>query len=306
MSKKINRYIIIPTLFFCIGGGTLFAFFARHESAVQQQHVSERINLALRRTAHLLLKQAGDSTTTIEPVKQTTENTYQVRLEHAFSYDSLPSFLQKSLDLYEITSKYDVSVRDCSQYLLVLGYKSVDFTEKKDVPCVGRNQAHDCLNFSVAFSTPSVWGVGYWRFGIGLGGLLLLGLAYTFYFNNHYPSKKNVLLPTNDVIQIENMDLPHLILIGQSFFDAHNQTILINNIEQKLTFQESKLLELFCTHKNELLERDAILKAVWGDEGVLITRSVDVFVSRLRKILKPDASLKIANVHGRGYRFETV
>ncbi len=306
MSKKINRYVIIPALFFCIGGGTLFAFFARNTSDVQQQELSERINLALRRTAHLLLKQAGDSTTTIEPVKQTAENTYQVRLEHAFNYDSLPSFLQKSFDLYNITNKYDVQVRDCSEYLLILGYKSVDFTDNKDVPCVGRNQNHDCLNFSVAFSTPSVLGVGYWGLGIGLGGLLLLGIVYIGYFYNRSFSKRNVLSPTHEVTDGGNTDFAHLISIGQSIFDTHNQTILINNIEQKLTFQESKLLELFCTHKNELLERDAILKAVWGDEGVLITRSVDVFVSRLRKILKPDDSLKIANVHGRGYRFEVV
>lgn len=306
MSKKINRYVIIPALFFCIGGGTLFAFFARNTSGVQQQELSERINLALRRTAHLLLKQAGDSTTTIEPVKQTAENTYQVRLEHAFNYDSLPSFLQKSFDLYNITNKYDVQVRDCSEYLLILGYKSVDFTDNKDVPCVGRNQNHDCLNFSVAFSTPSVLGVGYWGLGIGLGGLLLLGMVYIGYFYNRSFSKRNVLSPTHEVIDGGNTDFAHLISIGQSVFDTHNQTILINNIEQKLTFQESKLLELFCTHKNELLERDTILKAVWGDEGVLITRSVDVFVSRLRKILKPDGTLKIANVHGRGYRFEVV
>lgn len=303
MSKKINRYVIIPALFFCIGGGTLFAFFANSTSAVQQQELSERINLALRRTAHLLLKQAGDSTTTIEPVKQTAENTYQVRLEHAFNYDSLPTFLQNSFDLYHITNKYDVQVRDCSEYLLVLGYKSVDFTDNNNVPCVGRDQAHDCLNFSVAFSTPSVFGGVYWGLGIGLGGLLLFFMGY-FYYRSL--SKKNDLLLENEAIDAENTDLTHLITIGQSLFDTRNQTILINNIEQKLTFQESKLLELFCTHKNELLEREVILKAVWGDEGVLITRSVDVFVSRLRKILKPDASLKIANVHGRGYRFETI
>jgi Transcriptional regulatory protein, C terminal len=306
MSKKINRYVIIPAFFFCIGGGTLFAFLASHPSDVQQQALSERINLALRRTAHLLLKQAGDSTTTIEPVKQTADNTYQVRLEHAFNYDSLPAFLQKSFDLYNITDKYDVQVRDCREYLLVLGYKSVDFTDNNNVPCVGRDQTHDCLNFSVTFSTPSVLGVGYWGLGIGLGGLFVLGMALTFYFYNQSISKKSILLPKNEAIQVENTDLTHLITIGESLFDVHNQTVLINNIEQKLTFQESKLLELFCNHKNELLERETILKAVWGDEGVMITRSVDVFVSRLRKILKPDATLKIANVHGRGYRFETV
>ncbi len=306
MSKRINRYIIIPVLFFCISGGTLFGFFARNESTEQQQQLSERINLALRRTAHLLLKQAGDSTTTIAPVKQTAENAYEVRLEHAFIYDSLPSFLQNSLDLYAITDKYDVTVWDCNHDLLILGYSSFDFLEKKDVPCVGRSLTRDCLNFSVTFNDPSVLVHGNGLFDMRYAGLFVLGMGGIAYFFFPYFTKRSNLSPTNMLMPTDNTDFTHLIHIGLSLFDTHNQTISINNIEQKLTFQEAKLLQLFCTHKNELLDREFILKTVWGDEGVLITRSVDVFVSRLRKILKPDTSLKIVNVHGRGYRFETV
>ena len=95
-----------------------------------------------------------------------------------------------------------------------------------------------------------------------------------------------------------------MIRVGNSIFDTNNQIFKYNNIETKLTYREAKLLQLFCAHKNELLDRDYILKQVWEDEGVLVGRSVDVFVSRLRKIMKNDDSLKISNVHARGYRFE--
>ena len=72
-----------------------------------------------------------------------------------------------------------------------------------------------------------------------------------------------------------------------------------------LTFRETKLLRLFATNPDRLLERDVILRQVWADEGVLVGRSVDVFVSRLRKKLAADPSVGIAAVHGVGYRLET-
>ena len=306
MSKKANPYILIPALFFCISGGTLFAFFARDQSAMQEQQLSERINLALRRTAHLLLKQAGDSTSTIAPVQQTAENSYGVTLNHHFNYDSLPHFIQNSFDFYDITGKYDVALWDCPRTELVLGYNSVDFQEKGDVPCVGRTQTNECLNFSVTFTTPSVFERNSGGLMAALGGLFVLSLGVLAYFLYPYFKKKNVLPTAETMVAEENVENAHLIYIGDSVFDTHNQTILINDFEQKLTFQESQLLELFCTHKNELLDRDFILKSVWDDDGALITRTVDVFVSRLRKILKPDVALKIANVHGRGYRFEII
>lgn len=70
-------------------------------------------------------------------------------------------------------------------------------------------------------------------------------------------------------------------------------------------FPETKLLKLLVTSPDRLLERDFIIQQVWADEGVLVGRSVDVFVSRLRKKLSADVSIGIVAVHGVGYRLET-
>jgi hypothetical protein len=304
MNKKINLKMGILAFFICICCGTLFAFLGHDETEEQQS--SERINLALRRTAHLLLKQAGDSTSTIAPVKQTSEATYLVTLEHAFNYDSLPIFLQNSLDLQEITRKYDVAVWNYNQFELLLGYSSFDFIQKKGIPCGGRLKSKPCLNFSVTFKDPSVSALNFRGLAIFLSILLVLAIATLAYFYKEYSNKKELFPPPIVANPNQKTDETHLIHIGQTIFNTRNQTILMHHIEQKLTFQEAQLLQLFCQHKNELLERDFILKTVWGDEGVLITRSIDVFVSRLRQLLKPDTSLKIANVYNRGYRFETV
>jgi DNA-binding winged helix-turn-helix (wHTH) protein len=304
MNKK-NPYIYISAIAICVSCATLCAFWSRDTSVAPQRQLSERIHLALRRTAHLLLIQAGDSTSTIAPVKQTDEQTYLVKLSHAFTYDSLPSFLQNSFNLYDISNKYDVFVRDCTNDYLILGYTSLDFFSKQGVACVGRAQKKDCLNFSVSFRDPSVQKANSPYLWLLLGSLFvsaILVMAYFFYKNTNKNQDLPQPTPTNSEQKTKEA---HLIYIGQTVFDTHNQTLLIANTAQKLTFQEAQLLQLFCQHKNELLERDFILKTVWGDDGVLITRSVDVFVSRLRKLLKLDDSLKITTVHNRGYRFET-
>lgn len=97
-----------------------------------------------------------------------------------------------------------------------------------------------------------------------------------------------------------------LLQLGKSTLDLVNQKLIVNKIQKDLTYRETKLLQLFCRNQNKLLERDLILKAVWEDEGVLVGRSVDVFVSRLRKLLKEDDTVKIVNVHSVGYRFEVL
>lgn len=74
--------------------------------------------------------------------------------------------------------------------------------------------------------------------------------------------------------------------------------------QQQLTEREAQLLYYFATQANQLLRRDDILKAVWGDDGYFTGRSMDVFISRLRKFFKADPRVNIVNVHGTGYRME--
>jgi DNA-binding response OmpR family regulator len=80
--------------------------------------------------------------------------------------------------------------------------------------------------------------------------------------------------------------------------------IKIREDEKILTFREAKLLEYFASHPNEVLNREQIQDYVWKDEGVIVGRSLDVFISRLRKILKSDESISIKNIHGVGYKLE--
>jgi len=91
---------------------------------------------------------------------------------------------------------------------------------------------------------------------------------------------------------------------GNFSFDFNNQLLNIKGKTTKLTNKEARLLKMLVQHKNQVVERDVIMKTIWEDDGYFVARSMDVFISKLRKYLAHDPMLSIKNVHGVGYRLE--
>lgn len=89
--------------------------------------------------------------------------------------------------------------------------------------------------------------------------------------------------------------------IGKYVFDARLREIKLEGEKQLLSPKESSLLQLLCDHKNELLPREVALKKIWGDDGYFTTRSMDVFITKLRKYFKEDPTVEIRNIHGSGF-----
>lgn len=92
--------------------------------------------------------------------------------------------------------------------------------------------------------------------------------------------------------------------IGKFIFDTSNMTLKSAESERRLTRKESGLLKLLCQNSNNLLPREVALETVWGDNDYFIGRSMDVFITKLRKYLKDDPDVKITNVHGIGFKLE--
>lgn len=90
--------------------------------------------------------------------------------------------------------------------------------------------------------------------------------------------------------------------IGGYSFDTLKQILIYKDQPIKLTTKESELLELLCRHGNQILERNFALKTIWIDDNYFNARSMDVYITRLRKYLKKDPSVKILNIHGKGYK----
>lgn len=89
--------------------------------------------------------------------------------------------------------------------------------------------------------------------------------------------------------------------IGKYIFDARLREIKLDGVKQLLSPKEASLLQLLCEHKNELLPREVALKKIWGDDGYFTTRSMDVFITKLRKYFREDPTVEIRNIHGSGF-----
>jgi DNA-binding response OmpR family regulator len=90
--------------------------------------------------------------------------------------------------------------------------------------------------------------------------------------------------------------------LGKYTFDTKKQTLSIDNKVQKLTTKEAELLKLLCTNHNKVLERNFALRTIWFDDNYFNARSMDVYITKLRKYLKEDPSIEIINVHGKGFK----
>lgn len=90
--------------------------------------------------------------------------------------------------------------------------------------------------------------------------------------------------------------------IGRFTFDTLKQLLTIDDKQTKLTTKENELLSLLCSHANDILQRDFALKTIWIDDNYFNARSMDVYITKLRKHLKEDPQIEIINIHGKGYK----
>ena len=112
----------------------------------------------------------------------------------------------------------------------------------------------------------------------------------------------NALLKRTDNPDKKEEQSPSNFQIGKYVFDYTTQIIAINGTQQKLSTKEAELLRLLCIRKNEVLTREEALLHIWHDDNYFNGRSMDVFLSKIRKYLRDDPSVEIINVHGRGYK----
>jgi DNA-binding response OmpR family regulator len=102
----------------------------------------------------------------------------------------------------------------------------------------------------------------------------------------------------------ENNDKPdnRKYTFGKYTFDYNRQMLILGKNQQKLTSKEAELLKLLCEHKNDVLDRSVALNKIWYDDSYFNARSMDVYITKLRKYIKDDPSVELINVHGVGFK----
>lgn len=251
-----------------------------------------RREVLLRRIGHEILLQSGDSTSRVLPVKKIAENEYQVRFDNDFSFQ--PGFLvsttQRLLAKDPLAGDYVVSVVNCSDGSVAYGY-AISKNKKDDiVACIGREQPMGCYMINIAFKPTAIITAAN---GYVLGGLSLLALVGFIFLRSVKPRKS---LP-------DNRDTDSFTL-GAMSFNTEARKLMINEKTIDLTRTETRVLRIFAMSPNEPIERSRLQKEIWEDEGVIVGRSLDMFISKLRKKLEADPGIRIVVIRGKGYKLE--
>ncbi|WP_259016057.1 winged helix-turn-helix domain-containing protein [Emticicia fluvialis] len=257
--------------------------------------LEKRAILVVREIGHKLLLHAGDSTSTILPVKKVGERIFQLEFQSKFSFvpDTLVKIVHERLANAQLPLDYMVNVYSCNKPDVIFGYE-VRAKQTDVMPCLGRKQTTDCYQIQIEFtgdyqktSGMNVW----WAVGFILTGGTLFSIFSARLFRL---VKKNTKVANSPFV-----------MLGSFYFYPERALLVKGKDEVELSDKEARLLSIFAANQNQVVEREKLLKEVWEDEGVYVVgRSLDVFVSKLRKKLQADESIRITSIHGKGYKLE--
>lgn len=264
--------------------------------------LTKEVNISIRKIGHRLLLQAGDSTSRVLPVTEIKEGVFQLRFEERmiFSHDSLMALSQRLLPKTKFPAGYTVTVQDCKLPDIIYGFQ-INNNTPDILACNGRREPPGCYIIEFAFEdfykAPANYAVISLVCSSGILLFTTVALLLGRYGKN---SPMLVQKQDNTIIKETTQKLSQL---GKFLFDVKNQRLMLESEVITLTDKECKILELLNANFGELTPRETLMQ-VWIDEGVITSRSLDMFVSKLRKKLSSDPELRITNVHGKGYKLE--
>ena len=287
-AKLMNQQKIYFYGSFCLA---LFAATMLLTSDKKDETFSELVKIALRDVGNKLLLTNQDSTSLILPVNQIEASKYQLSFEKELAIypDTLVKIVRQSFQKANLPSQYQIEVKQCKDFEVAYSFLKNATVEKDIIPCGGRNMPQKCYTIEVrflekteSFSTKIIWIV-----------LLSLGIIAAFLF---FPKRKKMIQldPTNE----------NGITLGKFQFYPDENKLMVKAVEISLSKKEVELLTLFVANPNKIIKREELSKRVWEDHGVFVGRSLDTYISKLRKKLSEDDSIKLTNVHGIGYVLE--
>jgi len=267
--------------------------FINKKNEIPEKH----LEVVLRDLGHQLLLTAKDSSSRVLPVKKINENTYQLSFQNDFSFisDTLINLVQRIFQKNGLANDYIVNVRNCKQnvrrdslgetvFAFEINSQTGDLTA-----CRGRTLEVSCYVIEIELLKKNEFNF-FWLL------LLIIPLIFLgFYMKDNFRKKEEAasIVDNSDYIQLRNFK-----------FHTDNNILKIENKTITLSEKETKALKIFAENINQIVEREKLRKEIWENEGiVVISRNVDVLVSKLRKKLSDDNSIKLINVHGRGYKF---
>tara|TARA_R100000935_G_scaffold8302_2_gene17332 strand:+ start:17762 stop:18640 length:879 start_codon:yes stop_codon:yes gene_type:complete len=247
-----------------------------------------QIKVALRAVGNQLLHSQNDTTSLVVPIVKKSPFLFEVAFEKPVTFDpaDLNQITASVFETAHLPDNYLVEVLQCEDGEVAYSYKVAGQSEKNIIPCGGRIIPMGCYTLQIKFAnitTPSANSTLFYS----LVFLVLLFLGVVFYSKYHaFHSNKETNVGTT---------LGHF-----SFYPEQNKLVK-EALEIPLTQKECELLAIFIEYPNQVIKREELTKRVWEDNGVIVGRSLDTYISKLRKKLEDDKTIKITNVHGVGY-----
>jgi hypothetical protein len=290
---------------------SLLLFFSISFLAFGQERDTDRDIIAMRMIGHQIMLWEGNSTDAIPPIVIEDPASYRINFSSEFQFEpqKLVAFIANVMQDYKVAENYRVQVRECEKDSIIYSYQIGGKDSLDIIPCLGRVQERSCYYLIVKIlNSESDLLVARWSemnsspmpsesntkpYVIAiLTGLAFLGL---WFLRQSKKVKEGVILN-------EDATIGAVKKLGQTQFNRLNFSLSYNEQKTELSAKESDLLEFLAKHLNERVEKDKILKAVWGDDGDYVGRTLDVFISKLRKKLAVDKSIRIVNIRGIGYQ----
>ena len=266
-----------------------FLFLVFSCSNNEYEELEETVKISMREVGNQLLLANQDSTSLVLPIKAITPLKYRLSFQKnlSFSPDSLVTVIRKNFEKSELPNHYRVEVLQCKDDEVAYSYQMSANEDKTIIPCISRELPFKCYYIEVRFIKNSVSTFSR-EIIVFVFGFITIGFVVLGILKRKKTSEKRIE---------ENF-----IAIGKyKFYEVHNK--LIKEAEEiTLSKKECELLAILVASPNQIVTRDELTKRVWEDNGVIVGRSLDTFISKLRKKLKEDDSVIIENVHGIGYK----
>lgn len=286
MSRK-KIYLYSGLLFIAILTW-LFSASGKHEA-----QFSETVKIALRDVGNQLLLVNKDSTSLVLPVLDLDISKYQLSFQNNLSFkpSQLVTVIEQRFIASKISNNYIVEVIQCSDGEVAYSYKITQDKETTIIPCAGRLLPESCYTIKVTL-TDKIKAVSNNHISKYIIGIMVLLFLLDLIFNR---SKQKLNADT---------DAESFASIGSFQFYPEQNKLVKKAKEISLSKKECELLAILVASPNKIIKRDELEKRVWEDNGVVVGRSLDTYISKLRKKLKEDDTIKITNVHGVGYKLE--
>lgn len=260
----------------------------------EQTEFSEKVKISLRDVGNKLLLADKDSTSLVLPVKEVSKSKYELSFQSQLSFEptKLVSIVEDSFKKSKLPMHYRVEVIQCVDGEVGYSYEISQQEENTIIPCAGRLLPTNCYTIQVRFTEieASSFSISTFIY-IFIFIFIIFILMELFFFKKKQPEKPKEHFETYKSI-------------GSFHFYPTQNKLVKQLMEISLSKKECELLQIFIANPNQIVTRDELTKKVWEDNGVIVGRSLDTYISKLRKKLKDDETIKLTNIHGVGYKLE--